>query len=261
MRSPILCMPDNEKSCFACCPPIRPKGYEHIQYKNIIKRILRENTRSFKPTEKPITGYSCWALGYLDEQFRLVGCLLHPAKNNGQDLRYLTGYGDKCRREYCLEAKIFSELSNKTKIFLLQFSDGMDSFIYSSRVKNPLFRLLRWGKDILEHIAEKEPNRISLIKLKQKYPFLKIQKDPRAIAYPVKEMLKKGCVPDLKEISLFLNQANRLVKYTGPFLEQKYTHLLPMDRDFLDFIRLGLGIKKISYKEAMSLKVNISSYF
>ncbi len=257
-------MPDNEKSCFACCPPIRPKGYEHIQYKNIVKRILRENTSSFRLTEKPITGYSCWALGYLDDQYRLVGCLLHPARNNGVDLRHLTGYGDKCRREYCLEAKIFSELNNETKLFLLKFCKGMDSFLYSSRTKNPLFQLIRWGKDILEYIAEIDSNKISSTQfdqLKQRYPFLKTQIDPRAVAYFVKERLKKGAMPDSKEISSFLSYTKRLAEHiTKSSFEKTYTHLLPMDRDFLDFIRLGLGIKKISYKEAVSLKMNISSY-
>jgi hypothetical protein len=252
-------MPDNEKSCFACCPPIRPKGYEHIQYKNIIKRILRENTSSFVPAKRFITGYSCWALGYLDRRFKLVGCLLHPARNNGVDSRYLTGYGDKCRREYCLEAKIFSELNHKTKMFLLSFSEGMDSFLYSSRTRNPLFRLLRWGKYILELISKEEPGRISLTQLNHRYPFLKVRMNPRAVAYLVKEVLKKGHIPDEEEVRASLLKAKTLAKHIS-FCSERYTHLLPMDRDFLDFVRLGLGIKKIGYEEAMSLKVNISSY-
>lgn len=91
-----LCVPDARRSCFACCPPIRPAGYEHIQYRNMVMRMLRENTRDFAAGGGGlITGFSCWALGYLDEDFRQVGCLLHPARNHGQDLRYRVGYEEK----------------------------------------------------------------------------------------------------------------------------------------------------------------------
>ena len=110
---PTLCFPDNRKSCFACCPPIRPPNYEHIQYKNLIQRMLRENTRAFSTRgEKvlPITGFSCWALGYLDKECRLVGCLLHPSRNRGKDLRFRVDYGGKCGRESCPESKVFLEL-------------------------------------------------------------------------------------------------------------------------------------------------------
>ena len=116
IREPSLCLPDKEKSCFACCPPIRPAGYEHVQYKNIVKKILIENTLSFQLQKKSITGFSCWALGYIDKNFKQVGCLLHP-EYIGTDLRHLTGYGEKCKRETCLEAKIFLNLEYNTKIF------------------------------------------------------------------------------------------------------------------------------------------------
>ena len=79
VKNPTLCFPDHEKTCFACCPPIRPAGYEHIRYKNIIRRMLRENNEDFLQTKMeiiPITGFSCWALGYLDKSHKLVGCLL-----------------------------------------------------------------------------------------------------------------------------------------------------------------------------------------
>ena len=70
-----LCCPDDQKTCFACCPPIRPAAYEHIEFKNMIKRVLRENTASIDRqgrTVIPIRGYSCWALGYLDRGHKLV---------------------------------------------------------------------------------------------------------------------------------------------------------------------------------------------
>lgn len=30
-----------------------------------------------------ITGFSCWALGYMDNGHKMVGCLLHPGQNGG----------------------------------------------------------------------------------------------------------------------------------------------------------------------------------
>jgi len=47
MTQPTLCLPDTEKNCFACCPPIRPAGHEHLQHTGIVKRMVRENTWAF----------------------------------------------------------------------------------------------------------------------------------------------------------------------------------------------------------------------
>lgn len=262
-QQPSLCMPDKEKSCFACCPPIRPAGYEHVQYKNIIKRILIENTLSFRLQKKPITGFSCWALGYIDKDFKRVGCLLHP-EHIGVDLRYLTGYGEKCRREICLEAKIFLNLEYDTKIFWLQLADGLDSFSYSSRKINPLFRILRWGKEILEHIAERECWRVGVDYkyIKTKYPFINTHIDPRAITYPLKIMIRsrdaKAIMPN--EIKKFLKEMESIIHSLLTLkndFDARYTHILNMDKDFLDFLRLGLSIKKISLANAIEIKEKV----
>jgi hypothetical protein len=109
------------KNLFRLLPPIRPVGYEHIRHKNIIERMLRENTLAFNKEDRglsPITGFSCWALGYLDEEYRRIGCLLHPFQNDGVDLRYRVDYGSKCCRESCPESKTFSDLDPCAKEFL-----------------------------------------------------------------------------------------------------------------------------------------------
>jgi len=256
-------MPDDKKSCFACCPPIRPSGYEHIQYENIIKRLLRENTRSFRSRKHHITGFSCWALGYLDKDFGQVGCLLHPAQNNGKDLRDLTGYGEKCRRESCLEAMIFSHLGHDTKNFLIQFANGLNSFSYSSRKFNPLFRLLRWGEEVLEHIAKREDYCTMILPLLEgRYPFLKAGMDPRGVAYPVKFLLRSGKRPDANFIARFVKEIKKQQAiYTHEESQRSfnapYVHRLDMDRDFLDFLRLGLSIKRMDYDMALLIKEGV----
>lgn len=160
-----LCQPDSEKSCFFCCPPLRSFSYDPLQNSTVHDRILWQNRERFlrgkknlsqDPEVRPINGWDCWGLGYLDEKKKKVGCLLHPAQNNGTDFRYLVGYERKCAREVCLEAMTFNALSARAKKFYLTITIGMDSFHYSSRKWNPMFPMLLWGKTICENIAEAE---------------------------------------------------------------------------------------------------------
>jgi hypothetical protein len=262
---PSLCAPDNEKSCFACCPPIRPPGYEHSHYTNEIKRVLRENTASLRKEEKsvsPITGFSCWALGYLDGGFKRIGCLLHSCQNEGEDLRYRVDYGDKCARESCVEARIFQLLAPEARAFWLRLSQGLDSFSYSSRTVNPLFRILGWGAPVLNLVAmaEKERNRPtdSILEL---YPFFKTALPPRANAYLLRVLIDSETLDLLKNprfMGRFEEFSHRLSKELSlqglSSSAAPYVHSLPMERDFLDFLRLSGRVVKASEEEAASLK-------
>jgi hypothetical protein len=260
-----LCAPDGLKSCFACCPPIRPLGYEHIQYEKIIKRFLRENTSSFRKRDtavSAITGFSCWALGYLDGQYKRVGCLLHPLQNEGFDLRYRVDYGEKCRRESCLEAKSFSELSEECREFWLHLADDLDSFSYSSRTRNPLFTILGWGTPLLELIPVVEAyGRQERKAFLLKYPLLEYPVSPRAHAYLVKLLIDRDNVHLLKRRSLKeeLQRFSALLssdlhRALGDDSAGVHVHRLPLDRDFLDFLRLSAGITRINHESAIRLK-------
>jgi hypothetical protein len=260
-----LCGPDKEKSCFACCPPIRPPRYEHHQYTNEIKRVLRENTASLKRKDKslsPITGFSCWGLGYLDGGFKRIGCLLHPSQNDGEDLRYRVDFGDKCARESCVEARIFTHLAPEAKTFWLRLSEGLDSFSYSSRTLNPLFPVLGWGVRLLNGVAMAEKGRDpagdSILKT---YSFFETTLSPRANAYLVRTLMDSENLDFLRNAPFrgrFEELSHRLSKQlslkvfgssTAP-----YVHLLPMDSDFLDFLRLSGRILRADEEEAASLK-------
>jgi len=161
-----LCHPDSEKSCFFCCPPLRPYAYDPLRHRSALEPALRQNRESFLKnkinraapqfTVLPINGWDCWGLGFLDDEEKKVGCLLHPFQNDGLDYRHLVGYERKCGREICLEAKTFEALSKKAKTFYLDVTAGMDSFEYSSRTWNPIFPLLLWGREVCETIAETE---------------------------------------------------------------------------------------------------------
>ncbi len=260
-----LCFPDKAKTCFACCPPIRPKGYEHIQYRSINSRIFRENTSNYTKLRKdiiPITGFSCWALGYLDEEFKLIGCLLHPARNQGKDLRYRIDYGEKCRRESCWESRAFKQLSPEGKRFWLGICDGMDSFEYSSRKHNLLFRLLGWGPKLLEIIAAYEQaTKITKMLLFEKYPFFETRLDPRSNTYLLNFFIRDGGISLLRDYKFrvqfeqcFYDLKHEITQIYIENPEAPYTHLLNMDPEFLDFVRLGLGIRKIGRKAASKIK-------
>jgi hypothetical protein len=265
-QNPTLCAPDGLKTCFACCPPIRPHGYEHIQYETIIKRVLRENTFSFGKRDtavSPITGFSCWALGYLDGKYRRVGCLLHPLQNQGEDLRFRVDYGEKCRRESCPEAKSFSKLSEKCGKFWLHLADDLDSFSYSSKIRNPLFAILGWGTHLLELVSlvegyeRRERNAFLL-----EYPFFEYPGSPKAHAYLLKHLIGEGNVHLLKreafkgELQRFCGLLSSDLRRSSEDVPQAvHVHRLPMDRDFLDFLRLSAGITRVSHEGAIRLKM------
>jgi len=265
-----LCAPDREKSCFACCPPIRPGNYEHIQYRNIVKRILRENTRMFQSyprSQGPITGFSCWALGYLDDTFNTVGCLLHPARHGGRDLRHRTGYGEKCQRESCPESRTFLKLSKEARRFFLGLTKGLDSFEYSSRTHNPLFTLLGWGEEILEQVYQdsnfKVTDRESFFAY---YPVLVNTAQPKACAYLLGCVIK--ClgprVLKSKSFSLLFQGFCRDLFATfsglGPGNGSVFTHRLAMGKTFEDMVRLGMGIKRIDKGAASKLKEDVDRH-
>ena len=264
---PTLCIPDEEKSCFACCPPIRPAGYEHIHHRTIIQRILRENTREFDSQSRrmrPITGFSCWALGYLDKDCRLVGCLLHPERHQGEDLRFLTDYGEKCRRENCPESRVFLGLPLEARRFWLHLVKDLDSFQYSSHRFNPLFRLLGWGPALLSAIAmEQDSTPLSRDHLSKTYPVLESGPEPRANAYLLKGIVQQEGIGSLRGAS-FVQQFEQFSTGLMPRLRSgslssgaPFTHLLPLDPLFLDLLRLGGGIKRIHENAAVTLKAQV----
>jgi hypothetical protein len=244
-------------------------GYEHIQHRNIIGRMLRENTEAFNGHAEdkiPITGFSCWALGYADKNHRLIGCLLHPAQNRGVDLRYRTDYGEKCRRESCPEAKAFSGLRVKEKKFWLRLADGLDSFSYSSRGLNPLFEMMNWGGHLLGLIASNENHRaFRKESFFQSYPFFSTNTPPRPNAYLIKWLVDREGTRILKshtfksKFEMFSQGISetlcKAAQQNHPLQPPGFhTHLLDLDGDFLDLLRLSARITKTTKQDALALK-------
>ena len=260
-----LCFPDSAKSCFGCCPPIRPAGYDHFEYKNIIKRQLLDNSLNYNRGERsirPITGFSCWALGYIDDVCKQPGCLLHPFQNKGEDLRYRIDYGTKCIREACFEAMVFEKLTEKHKTYWLSLAHDMDSFEYSSRNKNILFKLLGWGDKILSIIAdhESEPwqNKSDFFK---SYPFFDSTVSQKGSAYLLLFIISRRGSDILKH-EKFEEKFIKLSRKITTGIKERFDigagaiHVYRMDFEsmFTDFLRLSAGIRKNEYSTVEKIK-------
>ena len=151
-----LCSPGRGLTCFACCPPIRPAGHDHLDHRSSWRRFLSDNRAEFLAGRLPgkeIMGFFCPGLGFLDPAGRTAGCLYHPLRNQGQDLRVATGYQPKCARETCPELRAFARLEPAAREVLLDLCAGLDAFTFSSRRANPVMRLLGFGPAVATAVA------------------------------------------------------------------------------------------------------------
>lgn len=262
---PPLCAPDGDLSCFGCCPPIRPHHYDVLDFVGSLRRELSENRTAFLNTPllfKPIVGYHCWALGFLDPKGRTVGCLLHPSRHEGRDYRDLIDYGNKCRRESCQAACVFEELPEEGQRFWLSLVNGLNAFYYSSHRANPLFHLLLWGSSLLEELRRHAVFRgWSATELVHACPFLTHGEwHPKAHRYLFGLVIEQlGTEPNWTEIIedacrrlLFDIQGHPAVRELKDIRSREelvLTHQAAQAGEFLDFVRLGLGIERVSVSQ------------
>ncbi|MFH1136467.1 MAG: hypothetical protein V1816_10345 [Pseudomonadota bacterium] len=220
----LLCRPRDDRNCFRCCPPIRAAAHDHLDHRAALHDEFLVNALKIeerKASRRETSGLSCWGLGYLDPGLRLIGCLLHPAGNDGRDLRDLTGYGDKCRRELCLEAKVFGRLSPAGTTFAVRLTDRLDSFEYSSGQANPVFRLLSWGEKIVEALAAAGPSALTREEYLARWKVFAAELEPASHAYPLEKVLERispveATVPSFQEryraaMSHFVRRRRRIM--------------------------------------------------
>jgi hypothetical protein len=270
-----LCAPSGELICFGCCPPIRPARYDPLDFVSSLRREFRDNRARFLregPRRRPIVGYSCWALGYLDPSGRRIGCLLHPLQHQGQDLRSAIGYGDKCERETCLAARVFAQLPAADQQFWLDLTRGLDAFYYSSRRANPLFHLLLWGPAVLGRLRQEAHHAgWSVTELVWRQPFLLDPAwSPRGLRYLLRLVqaaqqtslradgnARAGACRRLRErIRALPETASAGTLNDRP---ASYLHQLPLEEDFRDFLRVGLGWQRATWSRARALQESIEA--
>lgn len=234
-----------------------------------LKREFREHREAFVKNvlcEKPIVGFSCWALGYLDANGGAIGCLLHPVRHGGEDLRHLTGYKEKCARELCLQAKHFEALSPETRSFWLGVTEGLGSFYYSSPRANPLFHLLLWGPLILENLAVwGTRNGLTVTEILHDYPFL-TREDfvPRGYRFLVESVVQHVPEPNVWENhrieAAALDIHERLRGALRGFHDELrrpplvYVHQSGVGVSFADYLLLVHGLRKGNHYELWRLK-------
>ena len=269
-----LCAPTAGLTCFGCCPPIRPARYDHLDFVGSLKREFLENRRRYLeegPRYRPIVGYHCWALGFLDSQGRRIGCLLHPYMNNGQDLRFLIDYGNKCRRENCLPARMYARLPLEGQRFWLPLAEGLNAFHFSSHRANPLFHLLLWGPEVLEPLrAQAERIGLTPTEVLHLHPFLlDTTWNPRSRRYLLRKLLNllssealnsghlRDCAQKLWSRVRALPEIQTIQASGSMSSQNSYTHQLPMEVDYLDFVRVGLGCMKAPLQTAFELEARI----
>jgi len=227
--------------------------------------MLRENTLDFPrrgASARPITGFSCWALGYLDRRYRLVGCLLHPARNGGVDGRDRVGFGEKCRRESCPQSKTFLTLGKSERRLWLRLAQGLDAFAYSSRACNPLFEMLGWGAGVLGRIAEEEPGEtFDRETFFRRFSVFSRGLHPQGNAYLMDAVVGAGGTGPLGEAAFgeafegfVRGLRDRLVCLSNPAPKGPYTHRLGLDPAFSDFLRLFAGLRRTSPEHAGEVK-------
>lgn len=268
-RPRSLCAPDAERSCFGCCPPIRPQGYDPLDWVASLKREFQEHRNGFSHnalSPKPIIGFSCWALGYLDEHGRTIGCLLHPARHAGRDLRHLTGYEEKCSREFCLPARQFHSLKPPFQAFWLGLAAGLGSFYYASPRANPLFHVLLWGAIVLEKLAMFALARGYFVtEIVYAYPFLTREGlSPRGHRFLMESVLAHGHEPNLwnnAEIEAMAQEIHEMVcaelsrAHVGLHgSANSYVHRLGLGDAFADYLRLVHGLHQGNPQVLKSIK-------
>jgi hypothetical protein len=138
-----LCQPDTGKSCGACCGLY---NYADSTRASLVSR-LRTRTARFHAVVRGIEDlpafsgqtlqaedqakryeviYCCEYIGFLDPEEKRVGCLLHPLRHDGADLRGVSFYGrELCDGHFCPS---YHYISRQEKLALLHIFD--DWYLY-----------------------------------------------------------------------------------------------------------------------------------
>jgi hypothetical protein len=132
-----LCQPDAGKSCGACCGLY---NWADSGRESLVER-LRGRTRRFQqmvrgPADLPSFSeatrsaedqtkryeeiYCCEYVGFLDEDEKRVGCLLHPLRNGGADMRDVSFYGrELCAGHLCPSYHYISDAEKQALLYVL----------------------------------------------------------------------------------------------------------------------------------------------
>lgn len=176
----------------------------------------------------------------------------------------LTGYGAKCARELCYEARQFSLLLEDTKIFWRELARGLGSFYFSSPCSNPLFYLMRWGPFILEAFKSfADRQSWSVTEVVWHFPFLiNGYLEPRAWRLPVEIAIRVAVRQiELENIywdgffSTVIKRWSEVVCNVAKLSQNgPYVHSLAVKDSLKDFVRFFLGISRMDLFQVLKVE-------
>jgi len=131
-----LCQPDTGKSCGACCGLYNYQNHSRSYLQNLLEKRTRlyasfgnefqaaeyqKEAASFETSPKLLEAIcNCEFLGFLDSQRKRTGCLLHPAQNQGEELRYHSYYGPAlCANHFCPSYSCLTVAEQKAVVTVL----------------------------------------------------------------------------------------------------------------------------------------------
>ena len=114
----MLCQPDDYKSCGACCGQfnwqnhtreaiteiieLQTKMFFALKDFSVLSDYKKQVNARIKNKKLFDTIYNCEFLGFIDEEHKKTGCMLHPAVTGVPDLRNNCFYGAKiCESHFC----------------------------------------------------------------------------------------------------------------------------------------------------------------
>lgn len=235
-----LCQIDAHTSCGACCGMYNVEGVSRRR----VRSILADRTRDFAQTcadldSDALLGYrsrredaeshlafsdmlkNCPFLGLLDgadARNSRVGCLLHPARHNGQDVRDCGAYGSSntCNSYSCLPAQL---LNSDEQALVLAACKG-DSYLYGLILNDiPLVKeALRWVDEHAGVPLSQALGRPKFIKAMRQLFKLKVD-------WPWRD-------PELLMVGMFLPDAEHILK--------------PLDIAGIDYEDLGCAVSRFN---------------
>lgn len=131
-----LCQPNSQKGCGACCGLYNYQDHS----RESLKSLLENRTGLFNSFQGEIpfgeyvqkagslagspklleTIHNCDYLGFLDVEQKKIGCLLHPSRHQGNDLRHHTFYGaELCAGHYCPSYSYLDSIEQRAVIAVL----------------------------------------------------------------------------------------------------------------------------------------------
>ncbi|MBN1883521.1 MAG: hypothetical protein JW885_15245 [Deltaproteobacteria bacterium] len=189
-----LCHPDDTKSCGACCGLYNWTDHNRRQVTELVNRrtdifrsgmsygkdllIIKEELQAADSLERLFEViYNCPFVGFVDQERRQVGCMIHPVHHGGRELRDISLYGaELCHGHECPSHQVLTEVERRLVI------DSVDDWYLYGLVITDIdlikeFTTLvsnRLGEEIRPHLFKNRRVRdaaASFFRLKETWPY------------------------------------------------------------------------------------------